>query len=525
MKKTRTTTRTESIRSVTHVETTVEDYDDSPSIGQGKATGKAPRNPSWTLDKFSISAISNVGARPGKTELRARVALHALNMVGDTVSIPDDELHLVLGLVNYDDGLALPDWAIEFDSPGDSGSSQQSIDFWITTSKPCGPRVFAAASILPPGAPAPVHTRPPSGFDSYVDLDNLVVNPRWEITTFKLERVSASDRVYINGLQQIKLKAELAFTDLTTGRPGVPTPEELASVTIAFADEGTPLPFDNPRITGEGQGVAWWVTSPGVAGSDDLTYDRGYLPYPGVVGPVDVERPVSAESSRASIFRYFLVACRKVPAQKVQLCAYAKCADGWVYRTNGKNTDPCGGIHDDGANSQLDVLGVTPDVGTIDRYPWVREVLSGDDDGVGAPGEVVNPDSVHKYTLSFTDAWGNEVGIRSIDVEPAGMIQWHGKVPGEHRACFTGFAAPGSKTLVWNSAIPQGPTPLPTLSSADERLAAVVLVGRQDIAYQSGKPNGPCVLKTRDWYGNANTLHVRFASETGDGRWTLELYR
>jgi hypothetical protein len=458
--------------------------------------------------------------RPGRAEVRARVTLSAMTDAGDIVTIPDDELKALLTLVNYDDGSALSDWNIEFDSPAVSNSQKaQSIDFWITTGNDCGASVKAAASILPPGSTTPITTRKKEGssFDSNVDLSGLVKNPLWQITMFKLERVSSSDRVFVNGLQQIKLKVELAFTDLTTNRPGVPTDEELASLTIAFGDEGVPLPVDTA-------GAQWWVTSPGVAGAGDTTYDKGYLPYPGVAIPAEADADHQVVSPQASIFRYFYVACRGVPAQSVQLCAYVRCRDGWVFRSNGTDTDPCGGEHP-GKDSQEYVLGVSVEVGTIDRYPWVRTVLSGDDDGIDAYSKVINPDSVHAYSLSFNDKMNEDVGIRSLVVEPAGMIQWHDKGTGDYRACFTGYAVPGSTAIVWNSEVPVGSTPRPTLPTADIKKAVIVLVGRQDISYQSGKENGPLVLHTTDWYGNTNTLHVRFDSAFGDGRWKLVLYR
>lgn len=488
---------------------------------------------SWhRLKTFAIAAVGSPPppTRPGKAELRARVVLQALNEGGDTVQLEGEELKALLTLVNYDDGATLPDWSIEYDSPLSDGT-QQSIDFWIATSKPCGPTVRAGVSILPPGESVPIQTRPASGhgFDSYVDLSSVVMNPLWYITTFVLSRESSSDRVYVNGLQQIKLKVELAFTDLATGKPGVPTPEELESLTIAMGDDGVPLPLDPDFSSGtSSEEMAdeplWWVTSPGDPSAGSITYDKGYDPYPGVSRAAEGYLRNAETAPRASVFRYFQIACRRSPAQKVQLCAFVACRDGWTYRTNGVDTDPCGGTHA-GKDSQIEVLGLMPEIAALDRFPWVRDVLSGDDDGVEASEKVFNPDSVHRYSLSYIDPSNKVIGIRSVEVEPAGMIQWHDKVAGEARACFTGYASPGSTTIQWSPVIPVGATPLPSLPSTDARKAVVVLVGRQDIPFQSGKPNGPCILKTTDWYGNSNTLQVRFDSQWGDGRWKLVLYR
>lgn len=335
----------------------------------------------------------------------------------------------------------------------------------------------------------------------------------WQISTFKLENVSSSDRIYVNGLQQIKLKIELAFTDLTTGKPGVLTPAELASLTVAFADEGTPLPADDGVNT-------QWVTSKGVPGSGDVTYDKGYLPYPGGSQQAGDGDP----SPHASTFAYFYIACNGLPAQSVKLCAYVRCSDGWIYRTNGTNSDPEGGEYS-GKDSTVKVQGMVQEVGAIEQYRWTRDVLSGDDNGIDAGGKVTNPDSVHRYSISFVDKGGNEVGLRLLTVEPAGMIQWHDKVAGEHRACYTGWAPPGSTDLQWNSEVPTGVTPKPTLPSADTRKGVIVLVGRQNIPYTDGKPNGPCKLSTTDAYGNTNTFSVKFATVTGEGRWKLILSR
>lgn len=507
------TTRSETTRSETYEESSVETVDNTPLPALTDATGKSRGILAWTkLATFTIAEVQMPPTRPGRAELRARVVLQASNEAGDTVPIPEEERKALLTVVNYDDGSALSDWHIEYDDSTGGAPEQQSIEFWITTSTPCGRAVRAAASILPPGGSVAIQTRPASGhgFDSQVDLSSVATNPFWYLTTFKLERVSTSDTVFVNGLQQIKLKVELAFTDNTTGEPGVPTPEELASLTIAFADEGTPLPIDD-----DAGGAAWWVTSPGVVSANDTTYDKGYLPHPSIAKVVTPAEGRAVASPSKSLFRYFYIACQGTPAQKVQLCAFIKCRDGWVYRTNGTNTDPCGDSYP-GADMQVDVRGETPTVATLDDFKWVRDVLYGDDAGVDE--KVFNGESVHRYSLSLEQG-GRVVGIRTIVVEPKGMIQWHDKVFGENRACFTGYAVPGSTELNWNDDIPIGSKPLPALPSADPRKAAVVLVGRTDIPYQSGKPSGPCSLTTTDGYGNTNTLHVRFDGVTGDARW------
>lgn len=343
--------------------------------------------------------------------------------------------------------------------------------------------------------------------------------PVWEITTFKLVRVSASDKAYTNGVQQIKFKVELAFNDKLTGKPGVPTETELASLTIAFTDESRRLPPDTGTATG-------WMTSPGVASAEDTTYDKGYLAHPAGTGHLKAAYPGPASSPHSSVFRYFHVANRGGAAQRMSLCAYVECDDGWKYLTNGKRFDDEGVEHVADHDSREDVEGVTPETWAIDSYPWERDILSGDEGGSESRSQPdYNPDSVHRYTLSFRDPRGIVIGIRSMVVSPGGMIQWHDKVQGEHRACFTGYAQPGSTRLIWDGAVPVGMTALPTLPSADEKQGVIVLVGRQNIAYESGKPNGPLTLTTTDWYGNTNTLKVRFKGTLGEGRWTLVLYR
>jgi hypothetical protein len=517
------TKRTETTRSETVEESSVDTYGDTPLGGLTTTAGKSMGLANWTrLSAFTIAEVQSPHppTRPGKAELRARVELQAVDETGTAVPIPVEDVKSLLTLVDYGDGSVLADWRIEYGDLVGVAPGRQSIDFWITTSKPCGPEVRAAASILPPGQSVPIQTRPASGhgFDSQVDLGAVVTNPFWEITTFKLERVSTSDRVFVNGLQQIKLKVELAFTDNMTGKPGVPTPEELASLTIAFADEGTPLPIDD-----DVSGATWWVTSPGVASANDTTYDKGYLPHPFIAKVVTPAVRQAVASPRASLFHYFYIACRGTPAQTVQLCAFVKCRDGWIYRTNGTNTDPCGDSYSGNADMQVDVRGENPGSGTVEQYTWVRDVLYGDDGGI--ENKVVNPESVHRYSLSFVDHGQEEVGLRAVVVEPKGMIQWKDKVAQEREACFTGYAVPGSTDVTWNSVIPTGSKPLPVLPSADSRKAAIVLVGRNDIPYQSGMPNGPLTLKTTDWYGNTNTLQVKFDGVIGDARWKLVLSR
>nr|WP_157504525.1 hypothetical protein [Luteibacter rhizovicinus] len=474
--------------------------------------------------------------RPGKAEVRVRVSLSAVSAADDVVEIPVDELKTLLTLVNYADGSALSGWTIEYGALAVSSTKAvQEIDFWITGGNPCDPEAYAAASILPPGAAKPIQTRPGPGhtFDSNVRLPSSV-NPLWQVTTLKLAKVSSSDKVYVNGLAQIKVKIEYAITDLITHKPAELTAAELKSLTIGFYDGMDALPIDiGPK----------WVTSLGVDEDYNAKYYKGYLPYPDGSKRDAGERIEPPPSPQASRFCYFYVACYGNLYESVTLCARVQCRDGWIYASNGTSIDPCGAEHDSGFESSLPIYGVKPEVGKISQFPWVRDVLVGDDHGIEAHGKGVNPEStvggdeggtrkprvtnpvsVHRYTLSFIDKWGNEVGIRFVELEPKGMIQWHDKGTGDFRACFTGYAVPDSKELLWNTAVPVGDTPLPTLPSSEETKAAIVLVGRQDILYQDGKPNGPCTVKATDSYGNTTTLHVKFAGTIGDGRWELVLY-
>jgi hypothetical protein len=358
------------------------------------------------------------------------------------------------------------------------------------------------------------------GTSALASPDCVVTEPACTITTFTLTRISDSDKAYSNGLQQIKFKIELAFT--RDGKPGVPSTSELASLTIAFADEPVPrpLPFEETGLSG-------WFNSPGVDRAEDLKHYKGYLFHP-ESSPVDGDSSGDSASPSASTNRYFYVANRRGSAQATSLCAHVTFDDGWTFLTNGMMFDNCGGEHVGDQNSRAEVRADVFAGAPIDRYPWVRDTLSGDDIGEDGQGAVIppsDPDSVHRYSLSFNSPTGEPVGIRYMSVSAPGMIQWQDKVHGEEFACYTGYAQPGSLELIWNTSLPTGPTAKPTLPTSNVQQGVFVLVGRQKVSYESGKENGPLIVSTTDWYGNADALKVKFASTSGSGRWKLVPYK
>lgn len=495
----------------------------------------------WTrLSAFRVEPIKSES--PGQIRTRVRVTLLAWNADGIQVTIPDDELETILTLVDHETGEPLSSkWKIthatEPVAPFDEqqragGRAVQTFDFWVESLVSCPAPIQVAASINPPDGTAPIQTRP--GYsDGDTEFDDCVdVNTRrdrlWTLTTLDLTRESTSDKVFGNGLQQIRFKVELAFTDQLTGESGEPD-DALDTIGIALFDESTPLPV-SAVSTG-------WFTTPGVASSTDFTHFHGYDSYPEFVAvdPVDVglrEEPRANTSS----FRYFYVACSGDQATRVKLCAYVKCRDGWLYTGNGKAFDECGREEEGYPGRSEEVSSIAPEDATIGQFPWEFDTLPGGNGSEDQPP--TNPDTVRRYTLSYTDRRGNAAGIRYLQIAPefplppdppegkfrSAMIQWHDQVSGEHRACFTGYAPPGSTTLVWDESLPNGtPTPLPTLPSANRKAAVVLLVGRQNIPFHSGMQKGPLTLTTTDWYGTTATLRLNFESGKGDGRWKLVL--
>ena len=471
-----------------------------------------------TLKTFRVESVprpDNIGY-PGETKTGVQVTLAAMDAENKPVTIPDEELARILTLVNYESGLALPgEWAVEPVGPGEAMPGVQTYLFWVKGSVPCPSPASVAASITPPGGLPPIQTRPePSGgnaprFDSKVELWTDP-DPRWTLSVLTISSVSSVPKVYANGLQQIEVKVELAFNDNLTLEPGEPTQEELESLTIAFFDGGRPVPPDAEGVTG-------WCVSPGFWASGDPLYHKGCLSYPGV----RAEPGSSGESPspQASTFRYFYLVNRGGRPGVVSLCACVKSRDGWTYLSNGTAFNPCGKLYSS-QSSQLEVTAVNPVEGTIGQYPWVMKVLSGDDGDGGVPSD---PASVHQYKLSFVDKFENTVGFRAVTSKPAGMIQWHDKVSGEHRACYTGYAQPGDTSIQWevDSLVPAGPSAKPTLPAPVTDQISVVLVGRANIPYASGKENGPMVLTAIDGYGTTHTLYVDFEGTGADGRWKL----
>jgi hypothetical protein len=163
------------------------------------------------------------------------------------------------------------------------------------------------------------------------------------------------------------------------------------------------------------------------------------------------------------------------------------------------------------------------------RLSCRRSTSTGGQDAAGKKGEAppsdasLDPLSVHRYRISLVDKTGAALGIKEAVMTPPGMIQWEDLGTGNQNACYVGYAAPGEDVIAWNETIATGALPKPGLASPDETRVSVMLVGRHDIEEAEAASNGPCILHTTDFYGNPDTLRIKFSPDRGKGRWQLML--
>ncbi|KWK75907.1 hypothetical protein [Burkholderia ubonensis] len=303
-----------------------------------------------------------------------------------------------------------------------------------------------------------------------------------DLSPFEIEVSSQSALLYRNGRQQVKITVTLQPIGAEL------TEQERRSLKLINYRTSEVLAADGTS--------ARWMQGTQFHGYDYFP-ERGRDEAGGLVGIATTARE----------YFDFYVSTLATAGESFQIGMQITRQDGAIVRSNNQHEGDYHSTH----RESVTVTPVESPRLTQDEYEWKKERV------LGSSGEWVFQYIDNYYLRAFYDRL-RPVALRSMQVTPAGMIQWHDKSANETFASYTGYGEPGSEIVHYNSAIVLGGhRPHGTIIAPMTGWGVVALAADGNIPYHSGSANGhngPCMITAIDAFGNAHTLRVRFESAT-----------
>ncbi|WP_413625869.1 hypothetical protein [Luteibacter sp. Lutesp34] len=317
----------------------------------------------------------------------------------------------------------------------------------------------------------------------------------WAINGVEIVLVQA--RVYHNGLQQARIRLRVQPTlNGQTVRLSDTERQNIALFDYDASDQHIPFSDDG---------------STNYRGWSAQRTDRGYTYHPGVRSD-----DVTPAQGPGEWLDFYVSADQSAGNRSIRLSFTIYGDNGSTWSTTGYMTPPGGGSPEYYAyldlRENIEVTADPPALYSADNFQLDRRSIIGIGRTEAAPlfNDIV--------AVSIVAAGGRHVGIRDMRCTPAGMIHWINNLPDTSNPCFTGYARPGETTIYWNSDVPVGSQPLPTLSSPETSRGVFVLCGRIDIRRGNyfNPPQGPLAVIITDEYGTTQNRQIIFVAGQRD---------
>lgn len=335
-------------------------------------------------------------------------------------------------------------------------------------------------------------------------FDNLV--------EFEQTVVSGGTRLYNNGRQQVAVQIILKAT--LAGENATFSTTELRSVRLVDYNTEQEL-TDDWAIAYKPGGYAYYPEPGHAASTSARTSDD------------DEWVPPEPINGRYIFTLYFSTTAAAGISRKFAL-AITRDGDGFVAITNGRR---------DGPNNELDedvpLLPVKSPTYHIENYTFEKNIVRETPfacDGDRRREDGGTPIFVAYYYLGVVGNDGVPIGLKEMEVEPPGMVQWNDKTHDETFASYTGYGAPDNPDAIYNDKIILGDKhhPEEVISQPIKDKGTIILAGHVNIPFHQDSANnqaGPCQITAIDEYGNSHSLKVRFKDSTQNGRFDLVLFK
>jgi len=303
-------------------------------------------------------------------------------------------------------------------------------------------------------------------------MTSTLIDPALWLRQFHVELSSASPNLYGNSRQQAELRLTV---ELQPGQPPL-TDAQLNSLLLVYErPDGSyeQLPYGGPSA------MAWWQSR-----ERDPRYDL----MPGTGTPLS-----PAQHAVPLVSKLLYVSTSQAGGSNVKLRAQIRKDATTVYYTDA--------FH--GFDESVILTTVRPPVFAESDFVWERTLSEGTIDNV----------FFHEYSLRL-----RSLGLSSVSqLSTPGMIRWQRNHSEETWATYVGIAPPGSKTVVYNQAIPTGDqfTPRHTAKTPGNQSMIVVLNGANNIPFNREGLNhgGPCRVTLVDRHGNDHVVLFHFSDD------------
>jgi hypothetical protein len=333
-----------------------------------------------------------------------------------------------------------------------------------------------------------------------VHLSEIAPRAKWEtFREFTVKEQSGSKLLFANGLEQVKLRVAIKTFDADNNEVSL-TPSELTSMRLIVADTGDDLPY----IGVEGvpanapEGKQWGVNES----------RNAYQYYP--VTSSRIGEPQSLDGSG----KYLYIQTRSLTPLRIAVAVTR--ADQAEFNST----------EQDGSEEKDNIIKIVPvpaPTHSIDSYEFTSvRVVGGEDNDYEL-------NTVDYYYLRFKQT-AQYVEFVSIEFDgPASMTQWESRQYAEEMGSYTGYARPGSRTLIFEPLLMLtiAPASRPSLDviAGKEAPPGAILISlhrRSDFSFNDTSDfDQPMKLRLIDEYGNLHRLSVQFKSPTDRNELTV----
>ncbi|WP_201007378.1 hypothetical protein [Pseudomonas cichorii] len=326
-----------------------------------------------------------------------------------------------------------------------------------------------------------------------IHLSEIAPRAKWvRLEDFTIKAQSESVKLFANGLEQIKVRVAVKpFDEQNTEVPL--TPSELNSMRLIVADTLNELPYisENGIPVDAPEGKQWGVNES----------KNPYLYYP--VSASQASEPQALDGSGKSLY----IQTRGEAPLKIAVALTR--ADQAEFNST----------EQDGSEEKHNIIEIKPEpmpTYAIVNYEFESIRV------VGGENDDYELNTIDYYYLRFKQSVQN---IKFVTVEfdsPTSMAQWESRQYAELMGSYTGYALPGSKTLLFEPLLMQSIAPelRPSLdviagNEAPEGAILISLHRRSDFVFDNESDFvQPMKLKLIDEYGNQHKITVEFNSPT-----------
>ncbi|MBX8498185.1 hypothetical protein [Pseudomonas cichorii] len=326
-----------------------------------------------------------------------------------------------------------------------------------------------------------------------IHLSEIAPRAKWErLEEFTIKEQSGSAILFANGLQQVKVRVAVkTFND--QNNEVFLTPSELNSMRLILSDTGIELPYIGeegvPEDTPEDK--QWGVNES----------RNAYKYYP--ADTTQVSEPEALDGSG----KWLYIQTRGDAPLKIAVALTR--ADQVEFNSTEQNGS-------EEKNNIIEIRPKTVPTYAIESYEFEHIRVAG---GTDNDYEL---NTIDYYYLRFKQSVQN---IKFVAIEfdsPTSMVQWESRQYAELMGSYTGYALPGSKTLLFEPLLMQTIEPdlRPSLNvapgkEAPEGAVLISLHRRSDFAFNNASDfDNPMKLKLIDEYGNLHKIIVQFNSPT-----------